>query len=149
MKLQQATLITTFSEVLANLAFMFTAQENPDEAGSADWMEASIEYRGPCTGRLRLHCTHDFSRLLAANLLGLDPEEPEAAAKADDALKELMNVLCGQFVTSAYGSDGVFNLSIPLITAEAPAPDMSLENSACLASAFVDGHPVQVSHELN
>lgn len=149
MKLQQATLITTFSEVLANLAFMFTAQENPDEAGPAGWMEASIEYRGPCTGRLRLHCTHEFSRLLAANLLGLDPEEPAAAANADDALKELMNVLCGQFVTSAYGSDGVFNLSIPVITSDAPTPDMTLEDSASRASAFVDGQPVQVTHEPN
>lgn len=144
---QRATLTTTFSEVLANLAFMFVSQETAD-AGPGDLcLEASIVYRGALSGRLRLRCSQEFSRALTANLLGMDPENPEAAAKSDDALKELMNVLCGQYVTAAYGSDGVFNLGIPEVRAVPPATDPAGEEDAEFLLLHVDGQPVRIAHE--
>jgi hypothetical protein len=50
-------------------------------------------------------------------MLGIEPEEDAEKIKAyaDDALKEALNVLCGRFLTEAYGVEAVFNLSAPVV----------------------------------
>jgi hypothetical protein len=144
---QQETLATTFSEVLANLAFMFVSEEGEDAPPVERWMETRVGYRGPLAGELRLRCTPDFSRILTANLLGLDPDDGEVAHKSEDALKELMNVLCGQFVTAVYGPDGVFNVSIPTVAVDVPPLDPASAKDDAWTCVFVDGQPVQIAHE--
>lgn len=143
-KLKPATLATIFSEVLANLAFMFTEEDVPEPAPDAQWIETEIAYRGPVSGTLRLRCSVEFSVLLAANLLGVDSEDADAESKAMDAVKEFMNVLCGQFVTAVHGSDHVFNLSIPRLVALAQPPDLTRADGPELATFAVDAHPIQL-----
>jgi hypothetical protein len=52
--------------------------------------------------------------LLATNVLGMEAEElsPEHAR---DALKELVNVTCGELLVALSGKKTVFNLSVPVI----------------------------------
>ncbi len=155
-----ATLATVFFEVLANLAFMFTDEDPADPRVGDVWLETTIAYSGPGAGTLRLRCTRDFSTRLAANLLGTDPDDPETEQSASDAVKEFMNIVCGQFITAAYGAEEVFNLTIPEIVelSETPgltacegetvplqgtiAPLQGVETSV----VSVDGQLVQLSH---
>ncbi len=146
-QLKPATLATIFSEVLANLAFMFTEEEPTEPAAGGQWLEASIFYHGPIDGTLRLLCSTDFTVLLAANLLGIDPQDDDAETEARDAVKELMNVLCGQFVTAVHGEEHVFNLSIPQVRDIPETPDLSTPDGPESATFFVDAHRVQLTYE--
>ena len=76
METQKTTTLTViFSEVLANLAFMFADEDVLEPSTEDNWMETVISYQGASRGKLTFNCTRDFSILLASNLLGLDPEE--------------------------------------------------------------------------
>ena len=86
---KSATLTTVFSEVLANLAFMFTDEAPPEPPPGDVWLETTIAYSGPAAGTLRLWCTRGFSTRLAANLLGTDPDTEQST---EDAVKEFMNI---------------------------------------------------------
>lgn len=139
------TLAAIFSDVLARLAFMFTDDLPAEPPAGGEWIEASVGYRGPVEGRLVLTCTREFCTVLASNLLGTDPEDPEADTKAEDAVKEFMNIACGQYVTAIHGTEAVFCLSIPAVRpAEAPPADDGGPQQALLS---VDGHLVRLRHE--
>ena len=141
-----ATLATIFSEVLANLAFMFTDEDLADPPAGEIWLEITIGYRGPVAGTLRLRCPRDFSTRLAANLLGMDPDDPDTEQSANDAVKEFMNIICGQFVTAAHGTEAVFSLTIPDIVELPETPDLTASESVETCVASVDDQLVQLSH---
>jgi CheY-specific phosphatase CheX len=141
-----ATLRTIFSEVLANLAFMFTDEEEAEAPLGDTWLETVISYAGPSSGTLRFRCPTEFSALLAANLLGVDPLDDEAGAKGKDAVKGFMNIVCGQFITTVHGADDIFDLTIPEVLELPEAPDLKAMDSAESAALSVEGHLVQLSY---
>lgn len=103
-------------EVLGDLAFMVTDDRPAESPAGADWMQGEISYHGDARGTVRCWCTRGLAVRLAANLLGIEAEEGQAHLAAEDALREFMNVLCGQLVTAWHGRAGVFNLSIPRVS---------------------------------
>lgn len=148
---QPSMLARTFSEVLANLAFMFVTEPPPgQESGSvslgADALQVEIGFEGPSRGRLTLRCGQPFASALAANLLGVDAEEELAHSHCCDAVKELMNVVCGQLVTAQYGRQAVFHLTIPEVRTldelEAATPLDAPET----LTVYVDGHGVLLGY---
>ena len=143
-----ATLREIFSDTLANLAFMFVDDEPTSPGPNEDWFQITIRYKGPRSGRLGLICPRSFTTALAANLLGVNPEDRQANTKAIDAVKELMNILCGQLVTQVYGSDVLFNLSIPRcrLLDEPPCLDGPDDDNACTLS--IDGSPVRLTQTI-
>ena len=111
----QATLETAISDVLEQQAFMFSdpcdkAELHPD---SESYYHATLVFEGAVQGTLELAISIELSQELAANILGIEPDDTDIAEAAPDALKELLNVICGQFLTASYGSGSVFRLSIP------------------------------------
>ena len=145
-KQKAATLATIFSDVLANLAFMYTDEE-PKEASPDDpWLETTIGYRGPTSGNLQFRCTRAFTKLLAANLLGTDPDDPDTEQNASDAVKEFMNIVCGQFVTAAHGTEEAFSLTIPEIVELPETPTLAACEGIETTAVSVDGQLVQLSH---
>lgn len=141
-----AALATIFSEVLADLAFMFTDEEPVDPPPGDVWLETTISYSGPVAGTLRLRCTRDFSSQLAANLLGTDLGDPDSEHSARDAVKEFMNIVCGQFITAVHGTEEVFNLTIPAIVDLPQTPDLTAHEGVEISVVSVDGKFVQLSH---
>ncbi len=143
-----STLTTVLSDVLANLAFMFTDDGEFEAPVGERWLETSIGYDGPVSGTLQLNCTEPFAVQMAGNLLGMDSDGELTEQESMDAIKEFMNVLCGQYVTAAYGTEDVFNLTIPEVL-ELPStpcldsPEGYSEDSALLS---VDGQWIQVVH---
>jgi len=141
-----ATLHAIVSDLLANLAFMFADDEASHCCSEGPWLETSISYQGPAAGTLCLQCTRDFSVLLASNLLAAEPEDECAESKANDAVMEFMNILCGQCITTWHGADEVFQLTIPQVT-ELPGPPRLEETGGPLtATLSISGHPVRVSY---
>lgn len=141
-----ATATTIFSEVLANLAFMFVEDDAPAVAPEDRWMETTIGYHGSACGSLRFLCTEGFARLLAANLLAIDPSDPAAGARAGDAAKEFMNIVCGQLVTTLHGSDKVFDITIPESRLLDSAPDLDAVGTLDHCTFSVEGYPVQLTY---
>ncbi len=142
---KSATLTAIFSDVLANLAFMFTDEDDAPPEADGGWSEASIEYHGCVGGALRLVYPKPFAIELAANLLGTDPADVDAESQAADAVKELMNIICGQLVTAMHGTGAVFNLSIPQVEALSGVPDFSYEQNENICAIGVSGHKIQLS----
>ncbi len=142
---KSATLTAIFSDVLANLAFMFTDEDDAALKSDAVWAEASIEYRGCVSGRLNLVYPKPFSIELAANLLGTDPDSEDVELQAEDAVKELMNIICGQLVTALHGTEALFNLSIPRVEALSDKPRFSGEDNGNTSTLCVSGRKIQLS----
>ena len=141
-----STLTTIFSEVLANLAFMFTDEDPADTSAAGTWLETFISYEGPVKGTLRFQCPREFCVLLAGNLLGIDPQDDDAESRAEDAVKEFMNILCGQFITTTHGTDDVFNLTIPETRELGERPDSLGGDDAWASTLTVEGHTVQLTY---
>lgn len=138
-----ATLTKIFSDVLANLAFLFEdGAPVLGAAAPADAWHTRIRYFGPCAGVLSLTSPPAFAELLAANLLGLERDDPALAVHAEDAVKEFMNILCGQFITAVHGTEEVFNLSIPQVDMVAGTWTAGAVQTSQL---WVEGHPVRVA----
>ena len=108
--------IEALSNVLENMAFIFT-EELPTEKLSinpGEFLAAEMTFHGPNRGRVSLLVQYPFITLLAVNMLGAEEGEVTEAI-AFDALKELLNMACGQFLTSRFGSEPVFDLTVPEI----------------------------------
>ena len=142
-----ATLATIFSEVLADLAFMFTEDDQADADPADAWLETKIGYRGSECGYLRFRCPAKFCTHLAANLLGVDPTDGNAESQSQDAVKEFMNVVCGHFVTGMYGTEEVFDLTIPETAPLCGPPDLSINDGERIATITVEGFPLQLEYE--
>lgn len=116
-------LAQVFTDVLEQLAFMFV--DDADGDGPADPLElavATMAFRGPFSGQLSLVVPRAMAPILAANVLGLDLEDGMIAQAPYDALKELLNVTCGNVLTAIAGDEPVFDLTVPEIE-ERPAED--------------------------
>lgn len=140
------TLTTIVSDVLANLAFLFTDGDDANGAGTLEtervW-HTRVSYYGPCAGTLCLTSPQAFAELLATNLLGLDRDDPDLPARAEDAVKEFMNILCGQFITTVHGSEDVFNLSIPSVEHDGSGP-LNTERGVATEVLCVEGIPLRL-----
>ena len=105
------------SEILEKSAFMFSEKaEDPARAFEGiPCVCATIAFNGPTRGELRLVAPTGFGVQVAANTLGEEADTigPE---QADDALKELINVICGKFLETVSGAKVIYNLSIPTLT---------------------------------
>lgn len=105
-----------FAKVLEKQVFLFA--EELDLGGlpeGGDWVEARMAFHGPFGGSLSLALPKEAEAEIAANFLGKDADDPEAADCAEDSLKEILNVVCGHMLTALAGEEPVFDLSIPKV----------------------------------
>ena len=107
----------TLSNTLETMAFMFAdrVEKGALEYSLEQLVCAEIEFSGKANGTLRIIAPFSTCCILSANMLGMEVEDDECSDKAYDAFKEALNVICGQFLTTAYGELEVFRLSTPRI----------------------------------
>jgi len=120
------------TRILEDAAFLFT--EDASDAGArfgSGWVPsgAQLRWEGPSCGTMRVWADPSLLPVLAANMLGIDEDDPDALAKGADALREILNMVVGNSLTEAWGPGPVFHLGIP----QDADPDL-------LASDMVDGH---------
>jgi hypothetical protein len=112
------------SRTLEDAAFVFTEPADPTLPFEAPVLEARLDFEGPSRGELALTATPALARGLAANLLGLEPGDPDIAVRAGDALGEIVNMLAGAVVLELFGPAAQTRIGVPAVRelAGAPAP---------------------------
>lgn len=104
--------------ILEQLAFLFCESQDAsafDYNQIEDAYEASMRFTGPTNGKFEIAAGKNLCLVLASNILGVEPDEEAAGNHAADALKETLNIVCGRYLTEAYGEQAVFNLSAPVM----------------------------------
>ncbi len=140
----------SFIDVMERMAFLFAvpASGNDVTAQAGDFLQADIDFVGPLQGRLKMTAPQSLCVELAANMLGIEPDDAEAQRTSGDALKETLNIVCGKFLTASFGITSVFNLTTPGVTAISPAEAETLKNDPATACFSIDESIVYVGLKL-
>lgn len=137
-------LVEAAFRILEDQVFMFG--EVCDKADLAcnpgSYLHATVTFEGPASGTCYWGGSEAFATELAANMLGVELDDPAADMAGKDALKELINVICCQFLTTYYGSEPIFHLESPVVAVlDWDAWSQFLHNPATVG-AVVDDYPV-------
>jgi len=108
-------LANALCEVLEKQAFMFGEMTDKEElpGRASGYVRADMTFSGEISGSMALVVPEEMCPEIAANVLGMDQDSEMALERADDSLKEILNVTCGQVLTSLAGETLVFDLSVP------------------------------------
>jgi chemotaxis protein CheY-P-specific phosphatase CheC len=140
----------TFCEVMEKQVFMV-----PEDATAEDFLSAeetflggSMSFTGELNGSLVIAMPEGLAREIAANFLGVDADDESVDVAFPDALKEMLNIICGNMLTAMCGEHPVFNLTIPEVSS---VPRDRVAALARLGEALVfgvEGHPVMLRLDL-
>ena len=142
----QNTLLNVVSDVLQRFAFMFAeAPENPDQIWQGTYLHSTIAFRGPGSGTISLMAPEPLCTDSAANILGVMDTSDLTPDAGEDAIKELSNVICGEFVSILYGSKVIVDLTVPVLcrTDSSKWREMAADSRSFIRD--VEGQPMLVS----
>ncbi|MFG0248658.1 MAG: chemotaxis protein CheX [Phycisphaeraceae bacterium JB051] len=110
-------MIDVFCRVMESMAFYFVdpvdkADVNVD-ALDMPYRQLSMRFEGPHHGSLVMYIPQSMTPVIWANMLGVDEEEAQDSEQQNDAICELLNVICGQTLTELWGTEPVFDLQVP------------------------------------
>ena len=125
----QEHLAVVAERVFDTAAFLSSYPTQAGELSAVDPVGATITFRGPHTGRLSLFVERQLLDTLVLNMLG-EPDDEDPAERCLDALKEVLNMICGNLLTMCYGEAAVFNLSPPEILTAADVSTGTPEEDA-------------------
>jgi CheY-specific phosphatase CheX len=108
------TLLRLLEVVLEQLAFMFIEEAEKEDliVRDGDYIHVSMGFTGFQQGHIEMALHQGMSYLVAANILGIEDDDM-IKKSADDAVRELLNIYCGQMLTTIFSSEDVFDLSVP------------------------------------
>jgi len=141
-------------QTLEKLAFIFAtpADENVEpEAGET--VDAAIRFSGPFSGSMLILYPADDLDELAANMLGLDDEDDISGEQKLDALRETINIVCGNILPAIGGKKTVFDIAPPqIIDAPVDRPNVAgavkvqleLDEGMCFIYLSFDGETPEV-----
>ena len=105
-------------DILEKLAFIFAFPNGEKETGQQEpVVVASVAFNGFFSGALIMRISAKVLPELAANMLGSDEEEMTLDQQWD-ALRETINVICGNILPTIAGEQEVFNIDPPQILAQ-------------------------------
>lgn len=136
----------TVADVLERFTFMFT--EMPDEAveaWSGESLYATITFEGDVSGALCITAPDVLCREIAANVLGVTDPDDITPETGEDALKELLNIICGELVAELYGTRAVFDLTVPSLSRIDRSKWRELAADGENIRVLVDEYPLLVS----
>ena len=104
-------------EILEDAAFLFA--EPMDEDARTEIADevyvARIGYSGASSGEMVLSTPLTVASELAANLLGLEPDDPEVEGKGAEAVGEMLNIIGGALLKEWFGASSDFEMGIPSV----------------------------------
>jgi CheY-specific phosphatase CheX len=110
--LLSSTLGEAVNEVLETMFFVDTEEQPFLDRPQEDLIEARLRFEGGPSGSLRLRINNGAARTLAADFLGEDAPEV-SAARTQEVVTELANMICGCFLSRIAGEETTFRLSAP------------------------------------
>jgi len=133
-----------FCDVIEKMAFMFgenvAATDLP--MSSQRYFLAQMSFDGEREGVLCMAVPVEMCIEVAANVLGVDPDDDFAQDESCDALKEVLNVTCGNLLTALAGEEPVFNLHPPEVSELDEAGWQALLEEEGSIAFNVDENPV-------
>lgn len=116
------TLYTVATYVLESLALMFLVPEDEASPLPCCNRRVVVAFTGPFDGSLVLAASDDMLLELAANMLGLESGRVVTMDQQEDALKELVNVVCGNLLPAIAGKEPVFQIGAPEVRGAEQSP---------------------------
>jgi hypothetical protein len=108
-------LLESLAESLETTAFISLMPPEPDTTLQTG-LVVSMELDNGA--RLHIAAARELGSIIAANMLALEPGSAEADARAEDALKEILNVTAGLYLSRALGDSAQMpEMSLPVVTA--------------------------------
>jgi len=98
-------------ETFASMAFVLPPEEEEgvEDDGSSQ-SSASITFSGPFNGSLFLSVSQCMLPILANNILGIEESGSTSNEEQQDALKEILNVICGNLLPLIATPKDVFHV---------------------------------------
>jgi len=140
------TLAEVAAQVLEEAAFIFT--EPMESAPPTDpTLQGSLDFNGSDGGQLLMFAPPDFGIKLAANLLGVDPDDEMVSTHAADAMGEMLNILSGVLLERWHGPQASCQLGVPQVTTvTAQLALAATQKATCCVSLMADDeHPIQLA----
>ena len=127
------TIIDGFTDVIEKMAFMFIEEAEEDEMDADGALVATMSFTGDHSGSLTLALSPATANELASNVIGVD-----------DALRELLNVTCGNLLTGHYGEEPVFDLSVPKVESIDASAWRNLVKAPDAIALLIDDNPAVI-----
>jgi chemotaxis protein CheY-P-specific phosphatase CheC len=108
----------TCFDVLEQLAFMFCDELDKADVQPADddFLQATMVFSGHHGGAVDIIVPRQLTPALVCNILGMDEGDIIETDIAEDALKELLNTLCGRMLPALFTDVETFDLHPPSIS---------------------------------
>lgn len=119
-RFNEELLVSVASQVVEEAAFVFSDPVDQPPPFDGTVVMAMMNFEGPESGRLVLAASYEFATELAANLLGVDPGDPELEDKAAGAIGEMLNMISGVMTAKAFGEEVLVKFSVPALKVIAP-----------------------------
>jgi len=141
MEQQLKSLLTQVAnDTLEKLAFLFAVPDNERVDDGPDPMVVGrVAFNGYFDGSLLMRISSSVVAELAGNMLGLDDGAEISDVQQLDALKEIINVICGNVLPAVAGDQVEFNIDAPEILSQKDAKDMSMTGRpACIVRLMLE-----------
>jgi hypothetical protein len=136
------TLSEVAAQVLEDVAFVFTERAAEPSAWSGEAIEATLPYSGPEDGALFVRTTPALGARFAANMLGVELDDPEVAARSNDAVGEMLNVVAGVLVARVFGTATLVHLGVPSVGAR--SSPTAVRSPCAVALLSDEGEPLEI-----
>lgn len=140
----KSALAGVFTEVMEDLAFAF-AEAGPTMADTRQsFIHVMMRFSGPLRGKVRMAVPESLCRELSANILGMEADHAESVRLSHDALREILNTICGRFLRELPNNKEGFDLTPPVTGRMRLEEVRAFAGSKDAASFLVDDSPVFV-----
>ena len=138
------TLVQVTIQVLERFAFLMGDPPEPGDRPPAfpspSWL-VTIAFTGPRAGVIGIVVPPALAAQAAANLHGVEPSQT-TEEQAVDAVKELLNIVCGNYLHEIEGNKPLFDLSSPAHQAVAWERAAQYVQGKTQAALVVEGSPL-------
>ena len=109
-------LLAGTKEVFETMIFIDLEETTePNQKIEGDALLGSITFKNGIEGCLTICCTVTCAKIIAANMLGTDPEEEISEEEICDAIGEVTNMIMGSVKARIQDSIGGLQVSIPTV----------------------------------
>lgn len=107
---------------------------------NAPLLHAHIGFTGEHAGEIGLLLDPALAALLAQRILGVESPDLLLEDMIEDAVNEVLNIVCGQFLSMAFGETPVFSLTVPHAFPLGVLASRAILQNPQVTAFMVDGH---------
>lgn len=131
-------------DVLEQLAFMFCDELDKTDVQNSDddFLKATMVFSGHHGGAVDIIVPRLLTPALVYNILGMDESDLIESDISEDALKELLNTLCGRMLPALFTDVETFDLHPPEISSVTRKQWLEMLNQENTIAFAIEDSPV-------